>query len=82
MLNIINYHTIHRSGCTLKHDEHVDKVRGWNKRYYTPVPFQHYASEITPLFCDFNGIKGYLTSYFRLFMVQDTFDYNSFYSLN
>lgn len=70
----INYHPIHRSGCSLKKDAQL----GYG-HIYGPVDF--YGSEVITLYCGFEGIKEIPTS-FQLFTVDSDIDYNSFYSLN
>lgn len=71
----INYYTVHRSGCSLKRDSLIDPHRLY-------VDKNAFGIERIQLLCDFTGIYLALYAHFEIFIVNNEFDYSSFYSLN
>jgi len=71
----INYHTTHRSGCSLKRDSLIDPNRLYiNNNAYDSKPIM--------LWCDFKGIRGEIFAFFDVFFVNNEIDYSAYHSLN
>ena len=74
MINI-NYHTVHRSGCSLKRDSLIDP----NRLY---IDKNKYRTEEIRLLCDFKGLFFSIWAPFEILIVNDEFDYSAYHSLN
>jgi hypothetical protein len=71
----INYHTIHRSGCSLKRDSFIDP----NRLYIT---HNAYETRSILLFCDFKGVQELIVASFEVLIVNGEIDYSAYHSLN